>query len=160
MCHPDRTYAVFCHPELALPSEAERSWVSGSQALEMPKRVRHDRKRNMYSLFLLAVVGKIDNPLPIGGVEEGLVRLINNILRLVFIGAGIYAFITLFIAGFRYMGSAGNPETLSEVRDKIWQAFIGLVIIIATFIFAALVGQVFFGDATILLNPKIPEFGN
>lgn len=105
------------------------------------------------------VVGEIYNPLPIGSVETGLVNLINNILRLVFIGAGIYAFINFFIAGFKYMGAAGNPETLNDVRDKIWQSFIGLVIIIATFIFAALVGQVFFGQADILLNPNIPQFG-
>ena len=114
----------------------------------------------MYTLFLLAVVGTINNPLPgVGNVEDGLVILINNILRLVFIGAGLYAMVAIFIAGYKYTNSAGNPEAITEAWAKIWQSFLGLVVIIGTFIFAGLVGQIFFGDAGYLLKPTIPEFG-
>ena len=38
----------------------------------------------------------------------GLILFLTNILRLVFVVAGIFAFINLILAGFQYLGAGGE----------------------------------------------------
>ena len=108
------------------------------------------------------VIGTIPNPLEnLGDVfgsqgTGGLILMINNTLRLVFIAAGMYAFINILIAGGKYMTAGGDAAQIEECWAKIWQSFVGLIIMIGAFAFAVLIGQLFFGDAGALLNPSIP----
>lgn len=53
------------------------------------------------------------------------------------------------------MSASGDPEKLSKAQSKIWNSIIGLILIVAAFTFAALVGWVIFKDATIILEPEI-----
>lgn len=104
--------------------------------------------------------GTVTNPLPkYGGVEAarggGLVLLFTNILRLVFVLAGAYAFINLIIAGFQYMNAGGDVKQLNAAWARIWQSLLGLAIIVGSFALAALFGYLIFGDATYILNPQI-----
>lgn len=106
--------------------------------------------------------GKVTNPLPkYGGIEGaggqagGLILLFSNILRLVFVLAGIYAFLNLIIAGYQYISAAGDAKTLTAAWARIWQSLLGLVIIVGSFALAALFGYIIFGDATYILNPHI-----
>jgi hypothetical protein len=121
------------------------------------------------NLFLLAqsatddVVGKITNPLPdqyknvvgTAGSQGGLILFFTNILRLVFVVAGIYAFINFILAGFQYMGAAGDTKALNAAWSRIWQSLMGLILIVGSFALAALFSQLFFGDASFILNPKL-----
>lgn len=104
--------------------------------------------------------GKIDNPLPkYGGVEAasggGLILLFSNLLRLVFVFAGAYAFMNLIVAGFQYMNAGGDAKQLTAAWNRIWQSLLGLVIIVSSFALAALFGYLIFGDAGFILNPKV-----
>lgn len=106
------------------------------------------------------VVGKIKNPLPTAyqnavGANGGLMLFLTNVLRLVFVVAGIYAFINFIIAGFQYMNAAGDSKALTAAWDRIWQSFIGLIVIIASFALAALMGQLLFGNPQFILNPVL-----
>lgn len=109
------------------------------------------------------VVGKITNPLPPaykniaagGGSQGGLILFFSNVLRLVFVAAGIYAFINFIIAGYEYMTAAGDTKALTNAWARIWQSLLGLVIIVGSFAAAALMGQLFFGNPTAILNPKL-----
>jgi hypothetical protein len=107
------------------------------------------------------IIGKIQLPTGYqsafgsGGSPGGLVMLFTNILRLVFVVAGLYAFINFIVAGFQYMGAAGDSKALSAAWDRIWQSFIGLIVIVASFALAALAGQILFGNPGFILNPKI-----
>ena len=52
------------------------------------------------------IIGTVDNPLPSAYqsvASGGLILFLTNIIRLVFVVAGIFAFINLIIAGFQYM---------------------------------------------------------
>ncbi len=102
--------------------------------------------------------GTVTNPLPAyqstspGG---GLIILLNNVLRLIFVGAGIFAFIRFILAGLKFISSSGDPKGIEAAWNAIWQSLLGLVIIISSFAIAALIGQLLFGDATTILNPRI-----
>ncbi|MEK7119758.1 MAG: hypothetical protein AAB457_03110 [Patescibacteria group bacterium] len=109
-----------------------------------------------------SLFGTVTNPLPkYGGIAGapgqtgGLILLFSNILRLVFILAGIYAFLNLIIAGYQYMSAGGDSKALSAAWARIWQSLLGLVIIVGSFALAALFGYIIFGDATYILNPQI-----
>lgn len=107
------------------------------------------------------VIGTLPNPLGPNapGFEIGVIQLLNNVLRLSLIGAGIYTFLQLLVAGLKYSAAAGDPQKIQDAWTRIWQSLLGLIIMIVSFIFAVLVGAIFFGDPTIILNPKIPGAG-
>lgn len=107
------------------------------------------------------VVGTITNPLPgayknvAGTGNTGAIFFLSNILRLVFVVAGIWAFINFIIAGFQYMTAGGDSKALTAAWGRIWQTLVGLIFIIGSFALAALVGQLFFGDPNAILSPTI-----
>jgi hypothetical protein len=106
------------------------------------------------------VVGKITNPLPpvyqnAIGESGGVMVFLTNILRLIFVVAGLYAFINFIIAGFQYMSAAGDSKALTAAWDRIWQSFIGLIVIVASFALAALMGQLLFNNPQFILNPTL-----
>ena len=102
--------------------------------------------------------GSIKNPLswgsnlPPGG---GLIMLLNNVLRIFFVVAGIYTFIKIMLAGFKFITAGANPEKMSEAQNSIWQSLIGLIIVLSSIAVAALIGQVMFGNWQAILNPRI-----
>ena len=107
------------------------------------------------------IIGTVTNPLPKAyqGVTAaqggGLVLFLTNILRVAFVGAGIYAFINLILAGYQYMSAGGDAKAISAAWGRIWQSLMGLVLIVGSFALAALFGYILFGDAGFILNPKI-----
>ncbi len=104
------------------------------------------------------VIGTI-NPgeefLPYGTLGSGVMQFFTNILRLVFVGAGIYTFMNLILAGFQYMSAGGDVKALTAAWARIWQTLLGLLIIVGSFALASLFGYLFFGNAGFILNPKI-----
>ena len=90
------------------------------------------------------------------GKVTALVLFLSNILKIVIYAAGLFALINLLVSGIQYLGSSGNPEMIKQASAKIWMSILGLVIIASSFILAAIVGQVFFGDAALFIKPVIP----
>lgn len=110
------------------------------------------------------IIGPIENPLPPGyksvfgsggEAQGGLVLFLSNVLRLFFVGAGVFALINFIVAGFQYMTAAGDTKALNAAWSRIWQSLIGLVLIVGSFAVAALFGQLIFGDPGFILNPKV-----
>lgn len=104
-----------------------------------------------------SVIGTVTNPLAgsYGGVNAGLIPFFTNLLRLMFVGAGIYALVNLILAGFQYMSAGGDTKLLTAAWNRIWQTLLGLVIIVSSFALAVLFGYLIFGDAGYILNPVI-----
>ena len=90
-----------------------------------------------------------------GGKGEGLLKFTNNILKLAILGAGIFAFFNVVIAGYMYLSSAGDPQKVGKAAEKIWQSMIGLLLVIGSLVMAAIFGQLFFGDWSAILSPTI-----
>ena len=103
------------------------------------------------------IIGTITNPLSssYGNVNTGLIPFFTNLLRLLFVGAGIYALLNIVLAGFQYMSAGGDTKALTAAWARIWQTLLGLLIIVGSFALAALFGYLIFGDAGYILNPVI-----
>ncbi len=101
-------------------------------------------------------LGCVTTTLPGGsGGGAGLVVLLNNLLRLVFVVAGIYAFIRIVLAGVSFIHAGGDAKKIETAWNSIWQSLLGVVIVIASIAIAALMGLLLFGDATAILNPQV-----
>jgi len=105
-----------------------------------------------------SIIGQITPPPGISKYGEepaGLGMLLNNVLRLIIVVAGIFALFNFILAGYSFMSAAGDPKKVELAWAKIWQSMIGLLIIVASFALAALVGQLMFGKYDAILNPVI-----
>lgn len=104
------------------------------------------------------IIGTIQNPqlAPYGDLTNGgLVLFVTNLIRLAFVGAGIYALLNFIMAGYGFMSAGGDSKKIGEAWSKIWQTLMGLVFIVGSFALAALFGHLIFGDASFILHPKI-----
>lgn len=106
------------------------------------------------------IVGDITSPLPsayqgLTGSPGGPILLLTNVIRLLFVAGGIFSFINILVAGFGFMTAGGDSKKITDAWNKIWQSLLGLVFIVGSFALAAVFGQILFGDATFILNPKI-----
>lgn len=110
------------------------------------------------------IFGEIKNPFEILGIQEyagevcgefGLIVFANNLLKLVIIIAGIFALLNLIAAGFQFMTAGGDPKAVNRAWSKIWQSLIGLLVVAASFLLAAIFGWLLFGDAMTILQPTI-----
>ena len=108
--------------------------------------------------------GRIENPFKKLGVDVygqdvgpnfGLILFLNNVLKLVIVLAGVFAFLNVIIAGYQFMTAMGDPKGITSAWNKIWQSLIGLVLVVGSFVLAAIFGWLLFGDATAILQPKI-----
>ena len=89
-----------------------------------------------------------------GGLESGgLSNFVSNILALLGVLGGVVMFINLIISGWQYLSAQGNPQVIANAGQKILGSLIGLIIITAAFVIASIIGLIFFGDATFLLQP-------
>lgn len=86
---------------------------------------------------------------------EGLTQLITNLLRLAILGAGLWAFLNILIAGFNFITAAGDPKKVANAWERIYLSITGLVVIVASFILAAIIGYLIFGDPLFILQPQI-----
>lgn len=104
------------------------------------------------------IIGPIPLPSPLaayGQYNVGLIKFLNNIVKLLIVFAGLYAFLNLILAGYQFMSAGGDPKSVEKAWAKIWQSLIGLLIIAGSFVLAAIFGWLLFKDAGAILKPKI-----
>ena len=58
------------------------------------------------------------------------------------------------------MNAGNDPKKIELAWAKIWQSMVGLLIIVASFALAALIGLILFQDASAILKPAIYGPGN
>lgn len=59
--------------------------------------------------------------------------ILRNIIVILFVFAGILAFIFIVIGGIQWITAGGDPKAAGSARDRITAAVIGLVIVVAAF---------------------------
>lgn len=110
---------------------------------------------------LLAQIGNIKPPVGVpAGIDAsgrlvGIIALVNSVLRLLFIAAGIWALFNIIIAGIEFINTGGDPKKVAKAWERIYMSLIGLVIIVCSFLIAAVIGIILFGDPSYILNPKL-----
>ena len=90
-----------------------------------------------------------------GEGAPGLIPFFNALLKLLIVVAGLYALLNLVLAGFQFISAGGDPKNVEKAWSKIWQSLVGLLIVAASFLLAALFGWILFKDPGAILNPKI-----
>lgn len=91
-----------------------------------------------------------DDPSNQAGALNNLNLIISNIIGFATIVAGIFFIIYFIMAAYKWLGSNGEPNKLSESRNQMIHGILGLAIIIAAYSIIGLVGTLIGFD---LLNP-------
>jgi len=81
----------------------------------------------------------------VSGVTElgGPGGLLTIILQIVFFVAGLLTLIYLLVGGLRWITAGGDKEALAAARVSIWNALIGLTLVIAAFSIAKIIEIIF-----------------
>lgn len=85
----------------------------------------------------------------------GIVLFLSKLINLFVIVCGIWTLFNFLYSGYVLITSMGDVKAQSEVKDRVTMTAIGLAIIAGAYIIAGLIGLIFFGDATFILNPKL-----
>lgn len=107
-------------------------------------------------------IGEISPPPGIPDYDPGpggLILFLNVILKLIFVIAGLFAFFNIIIAGFQFLSAGGNPKAIDAAWSRIWKSLLGLILIVGSFVLAAIFGWLIFGDPTAILQPKLTTPG-
>lgn len=111
---------------------------------------------------MFQIFGTIENPLKIinpegyeGIAGGGLILFLNNIIRLLIIIGGLFAFFNLILAGYGFLSAGDDPKKMAAAWAKIWQSMMGLLFIVGSFVLAAIFGYLLFGNAGAILNPQL-----
>ncbi|MCD8484391.1 hypothetical protein LRY65_00830 [Candidatus Woesebacteria bacterium] len=102
----------------------------------------------------------VENSYGVLGAGAGITGFISRLIILVTIVGGIWALFNILTAGFMVIVSPGDSKQIGEMSQKITNTFIGLLVMVAAPLLAALIGLFFFGDARFLLQPVIEGVGN
>lgn len=81
--------------------------------------------------------------------------LIERVIQLLIIGAGIYALFNFVLAGYDFLSAGDDPKKIQGAWGKIWQTALGLAFAAGSFVLAAIFGQLIFNDPTFILHPVI-----
>lgn len=110
---------------------------------------------------MASVFGNIDNPVTsYGDVNTGLPSFITNIVTVIFVAAGLYAFFNLMISGFTYITAAGDEKKIQAAMYSINMSLVGLIIMVGAAAVTGIVSFVLFGDAGAILSPVIKGPGS
>lgn len=110
---------------------------------------------------MASMFGKVTNPLTeinpegYGELGSGLPLFISNALKIVFIGAGLFAFLNLVFAGFLYMGANGDKQKVEKATLSINMSLMGLLVMVAAGVLTGIISFLLFGSATAILKPNI-----
>ncbi len=103
--------------------------------------------------------GNITPPEPISkygaDIQTGPMKFANNIFKLLIVGAGLYTFLNVILAGYDYLSAGGDPKKVTQAGNKIWQSIIGLVIVAGSLVIATVIGWLIFKDPTAIISPKV-----
>jgi hypothetical protein len=89
------------------------------------------------------------------GQAPGLIILIQNIARMLVIGAGIFALFNFIFAGYAFLSAGDDPKKVESAWQKIYLSILGLAIAGGSFLIAAIFGQLLFGDYSAILRPQV-----
>ena len=83
-------------------------------------------------------------------------KLIQIVIWILIVGAGIYALFNFILAGYAFMSAGDDPKKVAGAWTKILQSALGLAFAAGAFVLAAIFGQLIFGKWDFIINPVIP----
>lgn len=87
----------------------------------------------------------------------GIIIFFSNLIKLIAIVAGLWTMLNFILAGFTYVTSSGDSGAIDKIGTKLTLSVVGLGLIVASYTIAAVIGLIFFADASFIINPQIPS---
>ncbi|NCN06344.1 MAG: hypothetical protein GW946_00690 [Candidatus Pacebacteria bacterium] len=88
-------------------------------------------------------------------VGIGLIIFLSRALRLFTIGVGLFVIANVVMAAYTYISESDSSDVMTKVKEKFTYTAVGLAIIVGAYTLAAIIGLLFFGDATFILSPEL-----
>lgn len=101
------------------------------------------------------VVGTLNPPESVIKRTADVGNFMSAIISFIVVIAGVYALWQLLTGGLGYITSNGDKAKVQEASQKMLMAILGLFIIAASFIIAAVVSRLLFGDSNVIFNPVL-----
>ena len=73
---------------------------------------------------------------------KGFERLFANTVTVLLELGGIVLFVSLLIAGFKYMTSQGDPKALEAAKGSLTHAITGFVVLVLVFVFLVIIQNI------------------
>ena len=112
-------------------------------------------------MFLFQIFSQVTPPdggIPVSAnPTDNVVMLLNFILRIIFFAAGLLALWNFISAGFKMIGSSGDPKVLAVVQNQFIWTFIGVAVMISAIIVAGIIGMTVYGDWQAIINPDFTK---
>jgi len=112
----------------------------------------------MIGSFVASIIGPITPPegvIKYGDSPGGLFLFLNNIMKLLIYGAGLFTLFNIILAGYGFISANGDQKAIETAWSKIWQSLLGLVIAAGSFVLAGVIGWIVFGNPQAIIQPKI-----
>ncbi len=114
-------------------------------------------------MIFQGIFGQLDNPMldptTRAGYTDlssgGLVKFVNNLIMLLTVIAGIWVVVNFIAAGYIYLNAQGVPQKITDAGNKILQSVMGLAIVAAAYVIAAILGAILYKNPTIFLQPAL-----
>jgi hypothetical protein len=114
----------------------------------------------MTKLLAVNPVGTVPPPAGLekfsGNPGTAIGTLIQYVIWILIVGAGIYALFNFILAGYAFMSAGDDPKKMAGAWAKISQTVLGLAVAAGAFVLAAIFGALIFGRWDFILNPSIP----
>lgn len=75
-----------------------------------------------------------------GSALFGITRIVSSVIGFMTIAAGIWFLLHFLIGGFNWITAGGDKTRLQGARDRLTNAFIGLIVVVAGWAILALAG--------------------
>jgi len=93
------------------------------------------------------------------GGNIGILVFVTRALQFFAVLCGLLVFFNILYGGYEYIVGAGKTDVHVKVRERLTWSVVGLILLIAAYMIAALIGLLIFGDPTFLLNPDLTKYG-
>lgn len=80
-------------------------------------------------------------------------QIISSIIGVMTVAAGIWFIFNFLIGAIQWISAGGDKHTLQQAQQRILNAFLGLLIVVAGWTILALAGR-FFGLDLLLVDPR------
>lgn len=101
------------------------------------------------------IVGTLTAPSGILSKTTSTNSLLRTIIIFLITLAGLYSFVQFILGGFGIISAGGDSAKVETAQKQITNAIVGLIVIGASFLIAAVVSQLLFDRADFIFNPEL-----
>ena len=89
------------------------------------------------------------------GGQGGLTLFATNIIRLIIVIGGLYAFFNFIFAGYAFLSAGGDPKKIVDAWGKIWQTIVGVIFMFVAFLIGAVISALFYGGPLVIFRLRL-----